>query len=521
MKTQLETTIEEGLNALQGQQYSKAESLFRQALQEAQDTNNELLMAKCLDSIGEVSFQQGWFEQAEPYFEQALNIRRKKLSPGHEDIISSLNNMSAAYFFQGKYDRARPLCELLIVTYESVLGKEHPEIATCLINLGLIAMAEGKLDNAEQRFTKANTIRQSNYEPMNLLIGNSLSHLGNAYFEQKRYEQASQKFKEALVILEAHHSLDNTDLQLVVSKLVRCLEETENFEELGQLYPSLISSTEIKLGPAHPEVIKYLEKLANLRLNQNKHEEAEKVFQRLLSMKRRALGDTHPEVANQLTNLAFIKQAAGNAAAAETLFMQALSVYENNKNKTATGRSPSFPRYLEALKNLAVFYDSDNRYAKAEKQWQQLLHLIEPQSQAYPRLLLEAYEYLANALTEQKKSTEAQVVLQKALDFLAKNGDEAKLNKSEFKQRQAHLITKLGDAVKSEHKYTEAEKHYKDALDSLMKSLGPDHPDLIPTLEGYADLLMLTYREPEAEHMLSCARALNKKEQRNPKESLI
>ncbi len=511
MKTQLETTIEEGLNALQGQQYGKAESLFRQALQNAQDAKNELLMAKCLDNIGEVSFLQGWYEQAEPYFEQALEIRRKTLPTAHEDIIVSLNNLSATYFFQRKYRQAKPLCEQLITTYEVVLGKEHPEVATCLINLGLIAMAEGKLDNAEQRFAEANTIRQSNYEPMNILIGNSLSHLGNAYFEQKRYEQASQKFKEALVILEAHHSLDNSDLQVVVSKLVHSLEQTESFSELEQLYPSLISSTEIKLGPAHPEVTKYLEKLANLHLKQNKHEEAEKILQRLLSMKRRAFGETHPEVAKQLTNLAFMKQASGNAAQAETLFLQALSVYDNYKNKGITALTPAFTPYLEAIKNLAIFYESDKRYAKSEKQWQDLLQLVEPQSKVYPQLLLDAYEHFANSLTEQKKTTEAQSLLQKALRFLDQNGDNTKLDKVDFKLRQARFITTLANALKTENKYAEAEKHYKNALDILMKSLGPEHPDLAPALEGYADLLMLTYREPEAEHMLSCARTLTAK----------
>jgi tetratricopeptide (TPR) repeat protein len=510
MKTQPETTIEEGLNALQGQQYSKAESLFRQALQTAQEAEDDLMMAKCLDNIAEVSFQQGWFEQAEPYFEQALEIRRKKLPTGHEDIIASLNNLSATYFFQRKYRQAKPLCEQLISTYEIVLGKEHPEVATCLINLGLIAMAEGKLDNAEQRFSEATSIRQSNYEPMDILVGNSLSHLGNAYFEQKQYEQASEKFKEALVILEAHHTLDNADLQAVVGKLVHSLEETAKFSELEQLYPRLINSTEIKFGPAHPEVTKYLEKLAHLHLKQTKHEEAEKIFQRLLSMKRRALGDIHPEVANQLTNLAFVKQASRNTSQAETLFLQALNVHESYKNKGATSLAPAFPQYLEAIKNLAIFYDSDKRYAKSEKQWQQLIQLIEPQSKNYPKLLLEAYERFAKTLIEQKKSVQAQTLLEKAIRFLDENRDNTKLDKAEFKLGRARLVTDLANALKLENKYTEAEKHYKSALESLMKSLGPDHSDLVPTLEGYADLLMLTYREQEAEHMLSCARSLKK-----------
>ena len=84
--------------------YDKAESLFRQALQTAQNAQDELTVAACFDNIGEISFQQGWFEQAEPYFVKALEIRRKKLPAGNEAIISSLNNLSATYFFKENID---------------------------------------------------------------------------------------------------------------------------------------------------------------------------------------------------------------------------------------------------------------------------------------------------------------------------------------------------------------------------------------------------------------------------------
>ena len=83
--------------------------------------------------------------------------------------------------------------------------------------------------------------------------------------------------------------------------------------------------------------------------------------------------------------------------------------------------------------------------------------------------------------------------------------------KTDSKLQQAHIISKMADVLKMENKLTESETRYKAALDILMKSLGPNHPDLVPTLEGYADLLTRAYREAEAEHMLACARALTKK----------
>ncbi len=513
MKTHLESTIELALQTLQERNYDKAEPLFREALQNAKQSANDIFAATCLDSLGEISFQQGWFEQAEPYYQQALEIRRKLLPPAHEEIVSSLNNLSAAYFFQGKYRQAKPLCEQLLATYEVVLGKDHPEVATCLINLGLIAMAEGKIGNAEKRFAEAHAIRSNTYEPMDVLVGNSLGHLGNAYFEQERYDLAAEKLHQALAILEKHLSPDDPDLERIVSKLIIALERIARHSELEELYPRLVNLTEIKLGPAHPEVAKYLEKLANLYLKQKKYDDAARVFQRVLSMKKRALGEVHPEVAQQLTNLASIREASGHPAQAETLLMQALSMFETYKRKDHTVQQPVFVKYIEAIKNLAAFYVRDKRYAKAERQWQLVMQFVEPQASVYPQLLLEAYQQLSECFLQQNKLDEAKALLEKALRLLEDSGKNsfAQLIAAECTLMRATTVTKLGNILKIQGKYTEAEIHYKNALDILMKALGTNHPDLAPTLEAYADLLTKTYREAEAEHMLACAKNLTKK----------
>ncbi len=101
--TDIETTIVAGNKALQAEKFDKAEPLFRTALKEAESGQDQLLVAFCLDQLGETYFQQGQFAEAEPYYERAFMIRRKVLTPAHEDIVLSLNNLSAVYFFQGKY----------------------------------------------------------------------------------------------------------------------------------------------------------------------------------------------------------------------------------------------------------------------------------------------------------------------------------------------------------------------------------------------------------------------------------
>jgi len=510
MKTNLEKTIASGIEALQAEKFKEAQALFQTALKEAESSQDRLLAAHCLDQLGETYFQQDQYGQAEPYYAQAYQIRRQLLTPGHEDIVSSLNNLSAVYFFQGKHDLSKPLCEQLMAIYQTVLGRDHPEIATCMINLGLIAMAEGKFGQAEKYYLQAHRIRLSSFGRQHTLVGNSLSHLGSVYLEQQRFAEASDALRKSVAILEKNLGHEHPDLGKVLNNLIEALEAEGKGTEAEQLCPRLVSLKEISLGPAHPKVVACLEKVAAFYLRQNKPEESAKLYQRLLAMKRRTYGNDHPEVARQLTNLAFAEQSLKLPAQAEPLFLQALHIYENNSRQSSGNVAVTHAQFLTALRNLATFYDTDRRFSKSEKEWRRFVQLAEASPDKYADMLITGYDRLASCLIEQNKSDEAQTILRKALQF-QNNKIKDGIKSSAAIYQQASFLTKLANILKQEHRFAEAELHYKEALDGLVKVLGATHKDLAPTMEGYADLLALTYREAEAEHMRACTRSLIEK----------
>jgi len=152
-------TVNNGAAAFKDKRYADAEVLMREALQEAEKLQDELLVAVSLDNLGEVYFEQSKLKEAEPLYQRALAIRERKLDPGHSDIVASLNNLSALYFYQGKHAQAEPICKQLIEIYEKVLGAEHPEVATGINNLGLLCAAQKKYQDAETHFRRALTMR--------------------------------------------------------------------------------------------------------------------------------------------------------------------------------------------------------------------------------------------------------------------------------------------------------------------------------------------------------------------------
>jgi tetratricopeptide (TPR) repeat protein len=187
-----------------------------------------------------------------------------------------------------------------------------------------------------------------------------------------------------------------------------------------------------------------------------------------------------------------------------------LHIYEHNSHQSSSNIAATHALFLNALFNLANFYDSDRRFSKSEKEWRRFVQLTESSSDKFGDMLITGYDRLANCLIEQHKNDDAQAVLRKALQF---QNDKIKdgIKSSTAIYQQASFLTKLANILKEAHHFDEAELHYKQALDGLIKVLGATHKDLAPTMEGYADLLALTYREAEAEHMRACTRSLIEK----------
>ena len=59
--------------------------------------------------IGYYLYYQGRYEEAEPLYKRALEIRERVLGPDHPDTATSLNNLAILYDNQGRYEEAEPL----------------------------------------------------------------------------------------------------------------------------------------------------------------------------------------------------------------------------------------------------------------------------------------------------------------------------------------------------------------------------------------------------------------------------
>ena len=74
-------------------------------------------------------YEQGRYEEAVKFAEEALKIAEETFGPDHPNMAQSLNNLAELYRAQGKYAEAEPLVKRALAIWEKALGKDHPDVA--------------------------------------------------------------------------------------------------------------------------------------------------------------------------------------------------------------------------------------------------------------------------------------------------------------------------------------------------------------------------------------------------------
>ncbi|MEM8640686.1 MAG: tetratricopeptide repeat protein [Cyanobacteria bacterium P01_G01_bin.54] len=245
-------------------------------LQAAQD-RDQTALATMLNNLAELYRVQGKYEQAEPLFLQALEIRKKVLGEDHSDVALSLNNLAALYYGQGKYEQAEPLFLQALEIRKKVLGEDHSDIAITLNNLAELYRAQGKYEQAEPLFLQNLAILKKVLRGEHSYMAHSLNNLALLYEAQGKYEKAKSLFLQALEMRRR------------------------------------------ALGEEHPYMAHSLNNLAALYESQGKYEQAEPLYLQAIEIANRSLGGQHPHTQILQNNFRYMIEKAHQAGLAHTL----------------------------------------------------------------------------------------------------------------------------------------------------------------------------------------------------------
>jgi CHAT domain-containing protein len=108
-----------------------------------------------LNNLAGLYNSQGRYAEAQPLYQQALEMTKRLFVGDHPDVASSLNNLALFYNSQGGYAEAQPLLEQALEMTKRLFAGDHPDVAKMLDNLAGLLTATHRYSEAFERMKEA------------------------------------------------------------------------------------------------------------------------------------------------------------------------------------------------------------------------------------------------------------------------------------------------------------------------------------------------------------------------------
>ena len=137
--------------------YSEAEPMYNEALDICRRLygNDHPSVIMGLNRLAALNCAQADFYLSEPLYMEALQIRKRLLDDGDPKIAESLSNLANVYSEQGKYAKAEPMLREAMSIIKDALGEESLTYADSLKKLACLHSAQGEYNEAEPLFREA------------------------------------------------------------------------------------------------------------------------------------------------------------------------------------------------------------------------------------------------------------------------------------------------------------------------------------------------------------------------------
>jgi CHAT domain-containing protein/tetratricopeptide (TPR) repeat protein len=220
---------------------TKAITLAKQALQLAMQILDKTHIANSLNNLAVLYESQGHYNQAELFYQEALERRFSLFQGDHPDVATSLNNLAHLYQSQGRYSNAESLCLQALAMQQRLFPGDHPNIATSLNNLAELYHSQGKLSEAEPLFQQALAMQQRLFSGDHPNIATSLNNLAELYQYQGKLSQAEPLFQQALAMRQRLFEGDHPDIVTSLINLAILLIKTNSLTESLELMQQAIA----------------------------------------------------------------------------------------------------------------------------------------------------------------------------------------------------------------------------------------------------------------------------------------
>jgi len=352
-----------------------------------------------------------------------------------------------------------------------------PALVSILNDLGRLYYADGRYAEAGQMFDRALAATENDAGTDARALLPFLNSVALLSRQTADYSRARMIADRAAALAESHNAAQTLEGATAFANLGEIAELQGDIAEARKWLSKALSTRECLLGPEHPLVA---ETLSDLALTYR----MERQFEKAAELYRRALGilEATPETTLASRSLGSVLNNLGQVEAEEGHLKEAEQTLRKSVTELERTVGAQHPNTAAGLANLANVLRSRRRYPEAEEALRRAEEIDRLRfAPDHPRIARDL-NLEAILAFDRKKYVEAERLFTEALAILTKRLPAGH-------REIGRAMANLGEVYFREKRGAEAEQAYATALTILELALGPDNPELLPTMEHYSQLL--------------------------------
>jgi tetratricopeptide (TPR) repeat protein len=342
-----------------GKEPTARELIERGRRRAAQLTEQPVVRARLLDTIGRVYHSLGDYAGAEAVLREALEVRQRELGASHADVAASLHHLASLLHDKGVYPEAEqhytaalmmrrsllgandPLIAEILARYgllvlrarnddkqaetligsaldisRAAFGNEHPKVAAMLNTFAAVPDSRGDHARSEALLRQALAIQRTHLGPLHPATLETLGNLGVTQAAKGDLAAGEATMREVLGLHRRVFGPSHAEIAIGLNNLASVLQRQKRLSEAEATYREAIVVADATLGPEHHTTAWFSANLGAVLTQQRRFAEAETVYVSALSRLRAGLGEQHSRVRRVRLRMADLFDASGRPARA-------------------------------------------------------------------------------------------------------------------------------------------------------------------------------------------------------------
>jgi tetratricopeptide (TPR) repeat protein len=195
-----------------------------------------LHIAASLNGLAALYVPQERYDEAEDFYQSALQLLRQFVGEIHPHIATTLNGLAELYRIQKKYSKAEPLHKQALQLRQQLFNELHPDVTISLNNLALLHTDQGQYSEAEPLYLRVLQIQRQLFGQNHRAVANTLNNLAALYAYWKRFSEAELHFVQALKMCQQILGKEHPDTIHTCVSLAGLYFTLEHYSEAEPLY---------------------------------------------------------------------------------------------------------------------------------------------------------------------------------------------------------------------------------------------------------------------------------------------